>query len=68
MFERPKRPAWAGKDCYCSQGVGAGDKQGRKTTMEIIKPGKVRRVKLECPECGCEFAGRNGTQIRNCVC
>lgn len=23
--------------------------------MEIIKPGKVRRVKLECPECGCEF-------------
>ena len=24
--------------------------------MEIIKPGKVRRVKLECPECGCEFA------------
>lgn len=27
MFERPKRPAWEGKDCYCSQGVGAGDKQ-----------------------------------------
>lgn len=24
--------------------------------MEIIKPGKIRRVKLECPECGCEFA------------
>ena len=56
MFERPKRSAWEGKDCYCIQGVGAGDKQGRKTAMEIIKPGKVRRVKLECPECGCEFA------------
>ena len=24
--------------------------------MEIIKPGKVKRVKLKCPECGCEFA------------
>lgn len=24
--------------------------------MEIIKPGKVRRAKLKCPECGCEFA------------
>lgn len=24
--------------------------------MEIIKPGKVRRIKLECQECGCEFA------------
>lgn len=24
--------------------------------MEIIKPGKVKRAKLKCPECGCEFA------------
>ena len=56
MFESFQKAAWEGKDCYCSQGVGAGDKQGRETTMEIIKPGKVRRVKLECPECGCEFA------------
>lgn len=24
--------------------------------MEIIKPGEVKRAKLKCPECGCEFA------------
>lgn len=23
--------------------------------MEIIKPGKVRKIKLKCDECGCEF-------------
>lgn len=41
--------------------------------MEIIKPGKVRRVKLECPECGCEFVcspvemvRRYGTAFAKC--
>ena len=23
--------------------------------MEIIKPGKIREIKLKCDECGCEF-------------
>ena len=23
--------------------------------MEIIKPGKIRKIKLKCDECGCEF-------------
>lgn len=32
--------------------------------MEIIKPGKVRRVKLECPECGCEFACSPAEMVR----
>ena len=26
--------------------------------MEIIKPGKIRKIKLKCGECGCEFACR----------
>nr|DAH02377.1 MAG TPA: hypothetical protein [Caudoviricetes sp.]DAP25055.1 MAG TPA: hypothetical protein [Caudoviricetes sp.] len=26
MFESFQKAAWEGKDCYCSQGVGAGDK------------------------------------------
>lgn len=32
--------------------------------MEIIKPGKVRRVKLKCPECGCEFACSPAEMVR----
>lgn len=28
MFESFKKAAWEGKDCYCSQGVGAGSKTG----------------------------------------
>jgi hypothetical protein len=23
--------------------------------VEIIKPGKIRKIKLKCNECGCEF-------------
>nr|DAQ96293.1 MAG TPA: hypothetical protein [Caudoviricetes sp.] len=28
MFESFQKAAWEGKDCYCSQGVGAGSKRG----------------------------------------
>lgn len=32
--------------------------------MEIIKPGKVRKIKLKCDECGCEFTCHLGELIR----
>lgn len=31
--------------------------------MEIIKPGKVRKIKLKCNECGCEFTCHLGELI-----
>lgn len=38
--------------------------------MEIIKPGKVRKIKLKCDECGCEFTCHLGelTRINGTVC
>lgn len=58
MFERPKRPAWAGKDCYCSQGVGAGDKQGGEKLWRLSNNlGELTRIYgtlwAECPQEGC---------------
>lgn len=32
--------------------------------MKIIKPGKVRKIKLKCDECGCEFTCHLGELIR----
>lgn len=32
--------------------------------MEIIKPGKVRKIKLKCDECGCEFTCHFGELTR----
>ena len=32
--------------------------------MEIIKPGKVRKIKLQCDECGCEFTCNLGELTR----
>lgn len=32
--------------------------------MEIIKPGKIRKIKLKCDECGCEFTCHLGELIR----
>lgn len=31
--------------------------------MEIIKPGKIRKIKLKCGECGCEFTCHLGELI-----
>ena len=31
--------------------------------MEIIKPGKIRKIKLKCDECGCEFTCHLGELI-----
>ena len=28
--------------------------------MKIIKPGKIRKIKLKCDECGCEFTCNSG--------
>ena len=44
MFERPKRSAWAGKDCYCSQGVGAGSKTKGSNRMAGGAPRKWKSV------------------------
>lgn len=32
--------------------------------MEIIKPGKIRKIKLKCDECGCEFTCHLGELTR----
>lgn len=32
--------------------------------MEIIKPGKIRKIKLKCDECGCEFTCNLGELTR----
>lgn len=32
--------------------------------MEIIKPGKIRKIKLKCDECGCEFTCHFGELTR----
>lgn len=32
--------------------------------MEIIKPGKIREIKLKCDECGCEFTCNLGELTR----
>lgn len=32
--------------------------------MKIIKPGKVRKIKLKCDECGCEFTCHFGELTR----
>lgn len=32
--------------------------------MEIIKPGKIRKIKLKCGECGCEFTCHLGELTR----
>lgn len=32
--------------------------------MKILKPGKVRVVKLDCPYCGCEFDCDPLTEIK----
>lgn len=32
--------------------------------MEIIKPGKIRKIKLKCGECGCEFTCNLGELTR----
>lgn len=32
--------------------------------MEIIKPGKIREIKLKCDECGCEFTCTSGELTR----
>lgn len=31
--------------------------------MEIIKPGKIKKIKLKCGECGCEFTCHLGELI-----